>query len=161
MNQSPWPLIQYNATVESNQQCTEVTFSLPIAVSTFVTRFAAICPDTSSNRGIARFLFAIRDLEHTRPWVVPYSCSITAYTAAATQSSIVTKSVKTNRQDGLLGPMSSVLCSVLGTVRTTPSIASLRFQGIPHPKQGLLRTFPDRGASQAMSLARPNRLRKS
>ena len=73
-----------DAFIETQIACTAVTVSLPNASSTLVTKLAAICPSTSSNRGIVRFLFAIRDFKHTRPWVVPASCSITAYTAAAT-----------------------------------------------------------------------------
>ena len=62
------PVLGYS--VESSQQCTSITFLTPIAASTFVTRFTAICPATRSNCGIVRVCFTNRALAHTRLCIV-------------------------------------------------------------------------------------------
>ena len=47
-------------------------------------RFTAMWPDTNSNRGIVNPFFANLALEATSPWLTPFSCTTTVYTAAAT-----------------------------------------------------------------------------
>ena len=51
---------------------------------TFDKRFTAMWPDTNSNRGIVNPFFANLALDATSPWLTPFSCTTTVYTAAAT-----------------------------------------------------------------------------
>jgi hypothetical protein len=48
----------------------KVTRWLLNAACALVTRFAAICPDISSSRGIVKLRFAILDLAQTSSWVI-------------------------------------------------------------------------------------------
>ena len=41
-------------------------------------------PDTNSNRGVVNLFLANLALEAISPWLTPFSCTTTAYTAAAT-----------------------------------------------------------------------------
>ena len=41
-------------------------------------------PDTNTNRGIVNSFFASLALEATSPWLTPFSCTTTVYTAGAT-----------------------------------------------------------------------------
>ena len=49
---------------------------------TLSTRLVAMCPATNSSLGVVKHLFASRDFEATRPWVMPDGMCVTAYTAA-------------------------------------------------------------------------------
>ena len=78
----PPPLVQWRATRLSNHPNTALTGYPENAVRTLPTKFAAICPDTSSSLGIVRFFLANRDFAATNPTLTPECCLTTAYTTA-------------------------------------------------------------------------------
>ena len=75
----PLPRIQCSATVLSSQPQTLLMGKPCWTCFTFCTRFAAICPTTSSNQGIISPFFVDRNFAITRPCTfVPDGCSTTA-----------------------------------------------------------------------------------
>ena len=75
---SPCPRIQYKATELSSQQCVLLTGSPSRASLTLSTRFTAMWPETSSNRGMVSPCLDSLDLAAIRPWLVPDACQMTA-----------------------------------------------------------------------------------
>ena len=68
----------------SSQQYFTDTGNPSKASLTFDKRFTAMWPDTNTNRGIVNSFFASLALEATSPWLTPFSCTTTVYTAGAT-----------------------------------------------------------------------------
>ena len=78
------PSIHWRATELSSHPWLCFTGKPWSALPTFVTRFAAICADTSSNRGMMSPCFASRTLAVINPWLTPDGCLTTACTVAHT-----------------------------------------------------------------------------